>query len=258
MGKLTNLNPDDPQITTSRTGPWGTRSWGTHSILGSGGSSAGYYAGFHFPAAANAPHFMFNTGRTLHGVWTGYTTNHWNWFYDQGKFFVFNGLAIEPQNQRGTFVGFDKSTGSFPGSPALDLPVVKTDAAVLYFSVNGQASASISANGTYVAVSDKNRKQNAEEVNYSSILQKLLEIPIYNYTFKDESDRVKRCGCYAQDFYQKFKLGGDEEIDADESPMAPSRTIASSDAIGVLMGALKGLAAEVAELKLQLSATPKK
>jgi hypothetical protein len=59
-------------------------------------------------------------------------------------------------------------------------------------------------------------------------------------------------------FYQKFKLGGDEEIDADKSPMAPSRAMASSDAIGVLMGAVRGLAAEVAELKLQLSATPKK
>ncbi len=149
------------------------------------------------------------------------------------------------QNQRGTFISLDKSTGSNPNAPASDWPTIRTDATTLFFHLNGQLSASIGANGTYTTISDKNRKENAEEVVYADVLEKLLNIPVYQYNFEKESPKIKRCGCYAQDFYKFFKLGGDAE-DAD-------KTIALSDQIGVLMASVQALAARIESLEKNFS-----
>jgi hypothetical protein len=150
------------------------------------------------------------------------------------------------QTARGVYIGLEKNFGSLPGYPNDDFPTIRTDNPNLYFSIGNAYSAHITAGGTYVAVSDRAKKKNAVEVDYWGILQTLKKIPIYKYSFFNESEKVHRLGPFAQDFYQAFKLGGEVEPD---SPNSPEKLLASSDAIGVLLAAVRALAEEVEMLK---------
>lgn len=260
MGKLTNLNPPAP-IADSDIPPAIARdnevgpllgvqnptpsTYGSVAIKGITGEKNGF-AGVHFPSAFDGPTIMFDTLARLSGIWSPQSAFGWHWNYNKGKLSCYNSEPITPTNQRGTFIGFDKSTGSLPGFPGNDFPTAKTDFTTLYFSVGGQYSAHITTGGTYVAVSDRARKKNSEEVDYSAIFQKLKKIPIYEFSFLGESDKVRRMGPYAQDFYAAFKLGG--EIQAD-SPDSPEKMLAPADAIGILLAAVKWLGEEVEFLK---------
>ena len=260
MGKLTNLNPvtpiadaDLPASITRDTelAALGIQNpassiYGSVSIRGILGEKNNF-AGINFPIAYDSPTFMVDTLARLNGMWS--PTNGWHWNYNKGKFSVYS-EPIASANQRGTYISLDKSAGSHPSFPALDWPFLRTDATTLFLSIGGQVSASISASGTYTTVSDKNRKENAVEVDYARILNKFLKIPIYTYNFKEENAKIKRCGCYAQDFFNAFGLGGEEQDE--ESPVSPSKTISSSDQIGVLWASLKALAEKVSSLEEKL------
>jgi len=279
MGKLTNLNPSTPiadadlpasiardaewiagdQAHIAATDPhlqYTTQARGderylrkdvlppTYGGLVVGGAKGGY-AGLHFSAGFNAPTFMINATAYQHGMWSPSVVG-WQWQYNNGWFRIFNSAApTTGQTSRGVFVGFDKSFGGLPGYPNDDFPVVRTDFAQLYFSVGNAYSAHITTGGTYVAVSDKNRKKNSTEVDEADILRRIKTIPIYRYSFFGESDKVERIGPYAQDFYAAFKLGGEIE----DVSTSPDKMLAPSDAIGVLFAALKGLALEVELLR---------
>lgn len=218
--------------------------------------SKGSYAGAAFPAGFGAPVFMTNTGDWQNGFWSAAASLNWMWQYNRGRFSIFN--SVTPTTQRGLFVGFDKSTGSLPGYPTEDYPVVCTDHTHLYLRINNIYSAYFTANGTYVASSDKTKKENATEVDYPNILKKLLTIPIYEYSFKGESSKVRRCGPYAQDIYSAFKLGGDIVADESDPTASPDRVLAPMDMTGLLCAAVRALAAEVADLRSQLAALSKK
>ena len=208
--------------------------------------SKGAYAGVHFPAALNAPTFMINTQAWQHGM---YTSSGWQWQYNNGWLRVFN--PITPgvgQTARGVYVGLEKSFGSLPGFPNDDFPCLKTDFTTFYISVGNMYSAHITSAGTYVAVSDKNRKKQAVEVDYLDCLNKIKNLSIYQYSFTEESDKIRRCGPYAQDFYEAFKLGGELE----DNSRSPDKMLAPSDAIGIALAAVKGLALEVDLLKKSL------
>lgn len=211
------------------------------------------YAGINFSDAFDSAIMMFSSNIRQNGVWSAQAAGNWWWYYSKGLFRIFNSEAINSVNQRGTYIALDKSTGSLPGYPNEDYPVLKTDASSLYFSVGNNYSAQISANGTYTSVSDKNRKENVQEVDYTNILKKLLTIPVYRYTFKGESSKNQRCGCFAQDFYSQFKLGGEEMEASSTNPISPSKTIAVSDQVGVLMAGLRALAEKVEFLEKSLA-----
>jgi hypothetical protein len=208
------------------------------------------YAGINFVSAFNTPVFMQHTTSFIHGIWapTG-AVNGWTSLYNQGSFRIYNDIA----QTEGSFIGLEKGLGSLPGFPANRFPAVSTDFNYLYFSIGGTYSAYMTTNGTLVAVSDRNRKENAIELNYSDVLKKITEIPIYRYNFRGEDPQIQRAGCYAQDFYTAFGLGGSEEIDADDSPTTPSKMIAPADAIGICMAAIQGLAKQVDELRAELN-----
>jgi hypothetical protein len=221
-----------------------------HGAISIGGSKNSY-SGINFADGFNSPVFMQHVGANIHGMWApAGAPNGWTTLYNEGSFRVFNSGA----QTDGSFVGLEKGLGSYPGFPNNRLPTIRTDFSALFFSIGGQQSAQITSSGTYTAVSDKNRKENAVFVDSQEILAKLKNIPIYRYNFIGEDSRIQRMGCYAQDFYAAFGLGGDEEIDADDSPTTPSKMLAPADAIGVCMAAIKALACEVKDLKSMLNA----
>jgi hypothetical protein len=213
------------------------------------------YAGISFLSGFNAPVFMVNQAINLSGMWTASgAPSGWHWYYQEGSFRVFNsGVASD-----GSFIGLEKGLNSLPGYPANSFPTVRTDFTNLYFSAGGVHSAVMTTNGVWQAVSDRNKKENFEEIPDEEILELLLAIPTYKYNFKDSDARIKNYGCMAQDFYAAFKLGGDDEIDADDSPTIPSRMMATSDVVGVCMAAIKGLNAKISRLENDLiSQSPK-
>lgn len=209
----------------------------THGSIALGGVKNGY-AGINFPDAFGSPVLMQGAAASyINGVWSGTSVNGWLSLYNEGEFSVYNSRV----NSEGTFLALSKALGSLPGYPSNRYPTLKTNFTALYFAIDGRYSAVIEANGIYSAVSDENRKENKDEVDYGDVLNKLENISIYTYNFIGEDNRIRRMSCFAQDFYAAYGLGGNEEIDSDDSPTRPSKMLSPSDAIGVCMAAIKAL-----------------
>jgi hypothetical protein len=101
--------------------------------------------------------------------------------------------------------------------------------------VNGN----ITYTGTIGQVSDRNRKEEISEVNYQQILQKLSQLQISEWRYR--GDDARHLGPMAQDFSASFGLG-----DTDTS-------IATVDADGVALAAIKALIVEVERLKMEIA-----
>ena len=100
--------------------------------------------------------------------------------------------------------------------------------------------------GTLVQTSDRNMKENFADADADSILNKVVNMPITTWNFKNEKG-VRHIGPMAQDFQRAFQLSDDET------------TIAPIDSIGVAFAAIQGLNskiakkdAEIANLKTQM------
>ena len=210
-----------------------TGGYGTMAIPG---ANVGY-AGIQFTSATDGAILMFGTNTRHHGVWSSNAADGWHWLYNNGNFNVYSSDV----SADGSFIGLYKGLGSLPGYPNGRSPTVRTDFSHLYFSMGGVYSAHMSSNGVLTSVSDRNKKENLLRTDDIEILELLLQIPTYTYNFKESDTRIRNLSCMAQDFYAAFGLGGDTEIDEDESPICPSKMLASSDAIGVCMAAIKGL-----------------
>ena len=196
------------------------------------------YAGIQFTSAADNTVLLFNTNTRHHGVSSPSAAGGWHWLYDNGNFSVYSSSNAITE---GSFIGLYKGLNSLPGYPNNKWPTIRTDLGNLYFSAGGVYSAHMTANGVLVSVSDRDKKENIQRTDDVEILELLLQIPIYTYNFKKSDTRIRNLSCMAQDFYAAFGLGGDIEVDQDESPTCPSKMLAPSDAIGVCMAAIKGL-----------------
>lgn len=97
-------------------------------------------------------------------------------------------------------------------------------------------------NGAYVSVggvwtngSDRETKQNFEEVDSKDILRRVVTLPIGRWQYKGERPDVRHIGPVAQDFYAAFSIGDND------------RYIGTIDADGVALAAIQGLNQIVAE-----------
>lgn len=87
--------------------------------------------------------------------------------------------------------------------------------------------------------SDINKRYNIVEIDHKDILQNLLQLPISQWQFIGED--IRHVGPMAQDFYKAFGGLGQGET-----------TIATVDADGIALAAIKALATENIELKSRL------
>lgn len=214
------------------------------------GSKAGI-AGVGFPEAFGSPIFMQHNSFLMNGMWSNTIANPsagWMWWYNEGKFQV-NGLT----GGDGEYIALDKSLGSLPGYPLNRYPVVKTDYSVgLHFSIGGFYSSAITANGTYIAMSDFNKKENIEELDCQDVLERVKYLPVCKYSFKGSDSRIKSIGTFAQAFWLAFGTGGDLAILQDNSPTQPNKMLAPSDVGGVCLAGIKGLLERVEQLESQI------
>ncbi len=106
--------------------------------------------------------------------------------------------------------------------------------------------------GSYLTPSDRNLKENFETLDNQQILDKLVELPVTSWNYKDDDGSRRHVGPMAQDFYAAFGLGNDD------------KTICEMDKDGIAFAAIKGLNqkvesknAEIAKLNESLQAQSK-
>ena len=101
--------------------------------------------------------------------------------------------------------------------------------------------------GSLFESSDREKKENFEEVDCEAILKQISEMPITTWNYKSDQQDIRHMGPVAQDFRSAFSLG-----DSD-------KTIATTDKVGVSLAAIKALNTklqkkdnEIDALKLEL------
>lgn len=103
----------------------------------------------------------------------------------------------------------------------------------------------IPASNGWAYTSDKNKKENFQELNGESVLKKLSLIPFYSWNFKAKDTRQYRhYGIMAQDFYNAF--GKD-----DHGVIGNDTTVSPLDLLGVAYSAIKALEKRTSELQLE-------
>ena len=94
--------------------------------------------------------------------------------------------------------------------------------------------------GTLFESSDRDKKENFEDVDCEAVLKQISELEITTWNYKSDDEEIRHMGPVAQDFRASFQLG-----DSD-------KTIATTDKVGVSLAAIKAL-----NSKLQAEATEK-
>jgi len=86
--------------------------------------------------------------------------------------------------------------------------------------------------GSWSAVSDREAKTAIEETQGLSVLEKVLQLPISEFSYRSQGEDIRHLGPMAQDFHPLFGLGEDE------------RSISAMNLAGVSLAAIQGLAEE--------------
>jgi hypothetical protein len=143
---------------------------------------------------------------------------------------------------RGTFVWGDSFDGDKPSSRADEFNVYASGGVRLF--TNSAATTGVQlapGSSTWTMVSDRAAKENVEPVNARAVLDKVAELPVATWNYKDQHDSVRHMGPMAQDFYAAFGLGLGE------------RTIDTIDPNGVALAAIQGLNEVVQENERRLA-----
>jgi hypothetical protein len=72
------------------------------------------------------------------------------------------------------------------------------------------SGAYVTSGGTWTNASDRNLKENFQDLDPIDILQKIANLPIQQWNYKAENASTTHIGPMAQDFYSAFGLGGSE------------------------------------------------
>ena len=115
---------------------------------------------------------------------------------------------------------------------------VRCEGGARFYSATGTGTGVqlASGSGTWTSLSDRNAKENFDDVNASEVLAKVAAMPIKTWNYKTQADSIRHIGPTAQDFKSAFGVGESET------------GITTVDADGVALAAIKGL---VEELKVR-------
>jgi hypothetical protein len=92
-----------------------------------------------------------------------------------------------------------------------------------------------SASNGWAYTSDRNKKENFEELNGESVLKKIAKIPFYSWNFKaKESKEYRHYGIMAQDFHDNF---GKDNLGV----IGNDTTVSALDLLGVAYSGIKAL-----------------
>jgi hypothetical protein len=160
-----------------------------------------------------------------------------------GDFSFAAGRGAQATHQ-GSFVWADsKDNGvggslNFASTAANEFSVRSTGGARFVTGVdaggNPNAGVSLAAGGgSWLSLSDRASKRAVRPASGRRILRKLASVPVSTWSYRAQKDSIRHIGPMAQDFYKAFGVGEDR------------RHIASVDADGVALAAIKGLSREL-------------
>jgi len=108
-----------------------------------------------------------------------------------------------------------------------------------YFFTSANNGAQIPPNGTsWSAISDREAKENFAPVHTGAILDKIVAMPLTEWSYKEDPNKRRYIGPVAQDFHAAFGLGD-------------NKTINTLDSDGVLFAAVQALAAQLSDIQRQ-------
>jgi hypothetical protein len=112
---------------------------------------------------------------------------------------------------------------------------VRCEGGARFYTANGTNTyASLaSGSGAWTSLSDRNAKENFDDVDASEVLAKVAAMPIKTWNYKTQAESIRHIGPTAQDFKVAFGVG--------ESDTG----ITTVDADGVALAAIKGLVEEL-------------
>lgn len=117
--------------------------------------------------------------------------------------------------------------------------MIKSGTGVTAFSLEGNGHLTIA--NTLTTGSDRNSKTNIVEVNPDTVLAKVANLPIAEWTYKTDEPNVRHIGPMAQDFSAAFGLGAD------------NLHIAPTDMAGVSLAAVQALNKQVSEKDAEIA-----
>ena len=158
-------------------------------------------------------------------------------------------LATVPGGQsgqaihEGSFVWSGDSSGETTGSFGNQTFTIRCEGGARFYSATGTGTGVqlASGSGTWTSLSDRNAKENFDDVNASEVLAKVAAMPIKTWNYKTQADSIRHIGPTAQDFKSAFGVGESET------------GITTVDADGVALAAIKGLVEELKERDAQMA-----
>ena len=99
----------------------------------------------------------------------------------------------------------------------------------------------LTVNGTFTNNSSRTFKENFQPVDASTVLQKFAQLPVQEWSFKDDERKMRHVGPTVEDFQSAFGLGTD------------GKYIVPADVTGITMLAVQGLYKEVQEKDAQIA-----
>jgi hypothetical protein len=154
-------------------------------------------------------------------------------------------------NHQGAFVWADSNNFDFTSTAANEFSVRSTGGARFVSAINGATGAPTAGvqlapgGGSWSSLSDRAAKQAIEPASGRKVLRKLTSVPVSTWSYRAQDDSIRHIGPMAQDFYKAFGVGEDR------------RHIASVDADGVALAAIKGLNRNVERLQRKVASLKK-
>ncbi len=105
--------------------------------------------------------------------------------------------------------------------------------------IEHSSGAHLTVGGDWTNASDKNLKENFSEVNGEELLEKIDDLPISQWNYKNEGESITHIGPTSQDFKDTFGVGGND------------KTISTIDPSGIALAAIKELNKQNQELAKQ-------
>ena len=127
-------------------------------------------------------------------------------------------------------------------SAANDQCLMKFSGGYTFYSNDSQTTGvQVSAGGgSWASICDVNKKENLCELVYGDVLNKVSELPVYEFNYKGNPSELRNISPTAQDWHKCFP---DPVVvcEGEEKPLKDQLVIESQDQIGICLGAIKGL-----------------
>jgi len=146
-------------------------------------------------------------------------------------------------NNQGCFVWGDSTSADVNCSTSNGW-VARASGGVTFYTDAGMTTGVTAAagGGSWASVSDRNLKENVEQVDSQALLASLAQVPVATWNYKSQDDSIRHIGPMAQDFYAAFGVGEDDTH------------ITTVDADGVALAAIQGLYQQVLERDARIAA----